>query len=73
MRHWAFAITIGVTVTVQGALAAVRRLVNPATPLEEVFSDFSLERDYSLLFLFAIPLVWFVIWLSDRLQYRLRN
>jgi hypothetical protein len=69
-RRWRFAITLGIAVTVQGAVAAFRRFMNPESPLEEVVTDFQLERDYQLLLLLTIPACLILLWIVDRIRSR---
>jgi hypothetical protein len=72
-KRWKFALAVGVAATVQGLAAITHRLLRPDAALDDLFTDFRLERDYHLLFLFSIPLVWFGTWAYDRLQARLRQ
>lgn len=72
-RKWKVAATLGAALTLQGAVAAVRKLfVTDEDDIVRVISEFNASRDYNVFFLASIPVAWGVLCAVDWLQYRVR-
>jgi hypothetical protein len=72
-KHLQFAAALGGLSTIQGLAALVRLVHESFSSVREAFATRTLFGDYDLLFLFCIPVLWGLLVLYDRIQYRLRT
>jgi hypothetical protein len=72
-KHLQAAAALGGLSTIQGVAALVRLGHDSLTSVQDALANLTLFSDYDLLFLLCIPILWVVLMLYDRIQYRLRT
>jgi hypothetical protein len=73
LRPWTFALAVGLAASVQGLAVLARWLFEPGKDIGDALAHFALGRDYPVLFIFSIPLIWSCVWAVDRVRDRLRG